>query len=275
MNHCHQRSHRPQPSGFTLIELLVVIAIIAILAGMLLPALSKAKSKAHGTQCLSNEKQLQLAWTLYHDDFDGRLVRNANTGGILGAGNNTNLTWCPGWMKLPTNDGSATDDRFFMHGLLGRYAGAAKLFKCPADKYVESGRTATYPRSMSMNNWMNYTAPIPNPNSVASVYARSTNLGKPSNLYVFMHEDPNTIEDCVFRQDMYPSGDARNNTFAPGNTPAALHSGATSMGFADGHVEAKRWDNLGVNNGIPIAKDGGSTADKWWLKSRAHDAFVP
>lgn len=270
-----RRSKHASKNAFTLIELLVVIAIIAILAGMLLPALSKAKAKAQGTQCVSNEKQLQLAWTLYSEDADGQLVSNANTGGTLGAGNNTNLTWCPGWMKLPTNDGSATDNRFFMHGLLGRYALNASLFKCPADKYIEPGRTQTYPRSMSMNNWMNYSTPLPNPNSVAAVYRRSQDLGKPSNLYVFMHEDPNSIEDCVFRQDMYPTGSPQNGTFAPGNTPAALHSGATSMGFADGHVESKRWATLTVVNGIPRPVDGGTTADKYWLKERAHDAFIP
>ena len=278
--HPHSRPQRPTPvKAFTLIELLVVIAIIAILAGMLLPALSQAKGKALGTKCLSNNKQLQLAWTLYAGDNDDKIVPNDAYLPLA----NANLTWAAGWMQQPGGVHNAacvdcdTNTDFFMNGLLGRYAGNAGIFRCPADKlaYPGSGRTEPYARSVTMNIFMSRAAGGVN-SAGYTVFTRQASMNTPSDLFVFIHESPQTIEDCIYRLDLGTAGvitapatttwgTAGYNTFE--NAPAALHAGSTTIGFGDGRAEGHKWSQLGVWNGVTIA--GNNPIDVNWLKSRA------
>src|SRR6266545_3314837 len=132
--------------GFTLIELLVVIAIIAILAALLLPTLAKAKTKAHGIQCLNHLRQMGLAWIMYADDNTDRIPPN-----------NVNATdyartWVRGWMDYATSVPDNTNILYLMASHLWPYHKSLGIWRCPADKSMSrhGGRLLPRVRSIAM-----------------------------------------------------------------------------------------------------------------------------
>jgi len=266
------RATRRWAGAFTLIELLVVIAIIAILAAMLLPALSKAKTKAHGIQCISNLKQLMLGWMMYAGDNQDKIARtggmdvytaNPNDPRILPGG--AWEQWCPGSADPVLNGQSSTNRLLIERGLFFPLVRSFGVYKCPADRNSYLGTPTV--RSMSMNAWFN---PINQwTETRGKVLRKMTDMTTlaPVNTWVTIDENPGSINDGWFVVNV--AIPAQRAALQWVDYPASYHNNAGGLSFADGHAEIRKWKDTTVLN-VPLGSPRtlSNRGDLSWLSER-------
>ncbi|HEX4119925.1 MAG TPA: type II secretion system protein [Verrucomicrobiae bacterium] len=288
--------------GFTLIELLVVIAIIAILAGLLLPALSAAKSQAQGVKCMSNIRQISIAWRSYVLDDNG--IFPADEEGSVNDFGDKAVAWVNGWETFKqnaqpdptdpdadTNTLNLTDPRY---ASIGPYVKNPSVFRCPADMSCDYGLKGTPRiRSISMNQAIG-TDPVDGSNSGIGgwlpgggsavqglnasrpylSYSKDADLSRPSpsSLWLMLDEHPDSINDGGFAISIPSSFGAT----AWVDHPAKWHAGGCGITYCDGHAEVHVWrrpdliSNPTYNGSTAFANEGSeaNSHDIAWLAWR-------
>jgi prepilin-type N-terminal cleavage/methylation domain-containing protein/prepilin-type processing-associated H-X9-DG protein len=247
---CNQPGSGGPSRGFTLIELLVVIAIIAILASLLLPALSRAKNQARQTACLNNLKQLILCWRMYSEDNN----RLPETYYFDPSGTPNYSVWVrgsmddnPGFGQVEPGRLDSTNVNTIVQGKLYSYNQSQRVYRCPGDRSMTQGVPRV--RSYSINGWMGGRALAGQDQYRVFVKEEDITDPSPSTAWVLIDEHEKSINDGWFAFDM-----TGNRGFL--DAPATRHDRRFVLAFADGHAEAWKltdartinWTSLPISN---------------------------
>jgi prepilin-type N-terminal cleavage/methylation domain-containing protein/prepilin-type processing-associated H-X9-DG protein len=277
-------SHPNRGRAFTLIELLVVIAIIAIIAGLILPAMARAKARAQGTFCLNNTKQLSVAWMIYADEHNGELAYNLGQSSrtALAVPSLSSLNMGENWVNNVENwelDPDNTNAAKMVETGIGPYTSkSVALYHCPSDNALSdlqrnagwSGRVRSYSMNAMVGDAGTFSQTGTNLNNPGYVqFFKTFTIPRPSDIFVFLDEHPDSIDDGYFL-----NRDLATPTW--NDLPASYHDGAASFSFADGHSEHHRWQDAStkqpprayaINAPLPMTINDG-LQDYTWILSR-------
>jgi prepilin-type N-terminal cleavage/methylation domain-containing protein len=247
-------------TAFTLIELLVVIAIIAILAGLLLPALATAKKKTQGIQCMNNHRQLSFAWRMYAEDSKDILTyASTSTGASYPPDGNPNNPDNYAWSGAHMDDQGANRANWdpaydMMKRPLWNYAKNQNLYKCPSDRSTVMTAGGLKPRilTMSMNLYVGGFAPDAGAGQLGTdggwafahayqIFGKLSTIPEPSKIFVFLDMREDRVNWSNFMAIMDGYSPRNPSAYRLGDLPGAYHNLACGFSFADGHSEIHKW----------------------------------